>query len=93
MLAVDLTWVVIYSNTFFAAFDYISFTGKQGDPDKWQFILSDYLRLIAFILAISRYAGLAWTDHSFFLKRLIAPVRADKVKEFSNHSFGQVLGS
>lgn len=93
MLAVDLTWVVIGSNTIFALMDRIIFIETQEDPDKWRFVFSDVLRSIAFIVVIFRYVGLAWTDHNFFLKRLIAPVRKDKVKEFSNTTFGQIQDS
>lgn len=66
--------------------------GYNVSYDKTTFSLSatDLARALAFTIFICRYLGLAWTDSSFILKRLFAPLRRDTVKEYSNHIVGKV---
>jgi hypothetical protein len=76
-------FAVLYSNFICLLFDTFAFIDRNRDPDVWQFDFSDFLRSVIFLIVIARYAGLAWTDQNFYLKRIFSPIRVDKVKEFA----------
>lgn len=60
------------------------------DTRNWRYNSIDVIRTLALAIVVIRYTGLAWTDQNFFLKRLVAPLRRDDVKESASYNFGQV---